>query len=69
MMRYIETVRVPLEDWVTTSQLEDWIIGVMLWVPLKSASEALSKGVAQVFDDLGVAFIPRNWMHMVAANS
>ena len=65
--RRIQTVQVPLEGWVTISQFEDWIKGVMPGVPLKEASDSLTDAAAEVFDDLKVNFIPRNWLHIIAA--
>ena len=63
----INTIQVPLEGWVLISEFEDWIRGVMPGVPLKEASESLKKAAAQVFQEMNVKFIPRNWMEVVAA--
>ena len=62
----INTAQVPLEGWVLISQFEDWIRGVMPGVPLKEASESLQKGAAQLFEEMKVNFIPRNWLEIVA---
>ncbi|MBI4282502.1 MAG: methyltransferase domain-containing protein [Chloroflexi bacterium] len=62
----VNTVQVPLEGWVLISQFEDWITGVMPGVPLKEASSALQKGAAEVFEEMKVSFIPRNWLEVVA---
>ena len=62
----VNTIQVPLEGWVLISQFEDWITGVLPGVPLKEASEALQKGAAQVFEEMKVNFIPRNWLEIVA---
>ncbi|MBF8266712.1 MAG: class SAM-dependent methyltransferase [Dehalococcoidia bacterium] len=62
----VNTVQVPLEGWVLISQFEDWIMGVMPGVPLKEASMALQKGATQVFEEMNVEFIPRNWLEVVA---
>ena len=62
----VNTVEVPLEGWVLISQFEDWITGVMPGVPLQQASEALQKGAAQVFEEMKVSFITRNWLEIVA---
>jgi len=62
----VTTIQVPLEGWVLISQFEDWIRGVMPGVPLKEASESLKKGAAQVFEEMNVKFIPRNWLEIVA---
>ena len=62
----INSVQVPLEGWVLISQFEDWIKGVMPGVPMKEASEALQKGAAQLFEEMKVSFITRNWLEIVA---
>lgn len=62
----VNTIQVPLEGWVLISQFEDWITGVMPGVPLKEASISLQHGAAQVFEEMKVKFIPRNWLEIVA---
>ena len=62
----VNTVQVPLEGWVLISGFEDWITGVMPGVPLEQASKSLQKGAAQVFEEMKVSFIPRNWLEIVA---
>ena len=62
----VNTIPVPLEGWVLISQFEDWITGVMPGVPLKEASQSLQKGATQVFEEMKVNFIPRNWLEIVA---
>lgn len=63
----INTVEVPLEGWINISEFEDWIRGVMPGVPLKEASESLKKGAREVFKDMNVNHIPRNWLEIVAS--
>jgi ubiquinone/menaquinone biosynthesis C-methylase UbiE len=63
----ISTIQVPLEGWVLISQFEDWIRGVMPGVPLREGSAALQKGATQVFEEMKVSFIPRNWLEIVAS--
>ena len=60
------TIQVPLEGWVLISQFEDWIIGVMPGVPLKEASESLQKAAVQLFEEMKVNFVSRNWLEIVA---
>ena len=63
----INTVQVPLEGWINISEFEDWIRGVMPGVPLREASEALKQGAREVFEDMNVTHIPRNWLEIVAS--
>ena len=62
----VNTIEVPLEGWVLISQFEDWIHGVMPGVPLKEARESLQKAAAEVFEEMNVNFIPRDWLEIVA---
>ena len=62
----IQTAPVPLEGWVDISRYEDFVAGAMPGVPLAPASEALQEGVRQTFSDMGLQFVPRNWLSMVA---
>ena len=63
----INTVEVPLEGWLNISEFEDWIKGVMPGVPLKEASESLKEGAREVFKDMNVNHISRNWLEIVAS--
>jgi len=62
----ITTINVPLEGWVLISQFEDWINGVMPGVPLGPARESLQKAATQLFDEMKVNFIARDWLDIVA---
>ena len=62
----IDLVQVPLEGWVDISQFEDFIVGVMPGVPLDKASAALQRAAAQTYEELGVKYVPRNWLEIVA---
>ena len=57
---------VPLEGWVDISRYEDFVAGAMPGVPLDQGSEALQEGVRQTFKDMGLEFVPRNWLSVVA---
>jgi ubiquinone/menaquinone biosynthesis C-methylase UbiE len=62
----ITTVDVPLEGWVLISQFEDWINGVMPGVPLDPARESLQKAATQLFEEMNITFISRDWLDIVA---
>ena len=62
----VTTVDVPLEGWVLISQFEDWINGVMPGVPLAPARESLQKAATQLFEEMKVNFISRDWLDIVA---
>ena len=62
----IDTVKVPIEGWLDISGFEDFITGIMPGVPLDKASAALREGVTQTFKELGIEYVSRNWLDMVA---
>ena len=62
----IAKVQVTMQGWQDISSFEDFILGVMPGVPLEKASAALKKAVAQVFEEMGVKSVPRNWLDIVA---
>ncbi|MFQ6675436.1 MAG: class I SAM-dependent methyltransferase [Fidelibacterota bacterium] len=62
----VHTVDMPLEGWLTISQYEDFIAGVMPGVPLEKASNSLKSAVKQTFEELNLNVVPRNWLYMVA---
>ncbi len=62
----VTTIDVPLEGWVLISQFEDWINGVMPGVPLAPARESLQKAATQLFEEMKVNFISRDWLDIVA---
>ena len=64
--KQITAVEVPIEGWLHISSFSDWIEGIMPGVPLDIGCEALQKGVRQVFDELEITFVKRNWLNVVA---
>ena len=62
----IDSVQVPIEGWLDISTFEDFITGTMPGVPLDKASAALQKGVTQAFRELGIEYVPRNWLDVLA---
>ncbi len=62
----IETVPVPLDGWRDISGFRDFIVGVMPGVPMDKASAALQTGCEQVFEELKVECMPRNWLRVLA---
>jgi len=65
----IAKVQVTLQGWQDISSFEDFILGVMPGVPLEKASAALKEAVAQVFEEMGVRSVPRNWLDIVATKA
>ncbi|HED05013.1 MAG TPA: methyltransferase domain-containing protein [Candidatus Fraserbacteria bacterium] len=63
----IKPVAVPLEGWLGISQFQDFIAGALPGVPLEAGRQALQQAVTQVFAELKLQFVPRNWLFIVAA--
>jgi len=59
-------IAVPLDGWLGISQYEDFINGVLPGVPKEVGSLALQQGASQVFKDLKLQSVPRNWLQVVA---
>ena len=62
----IDSVKVPIQGWLDICSFEDFITGIMPGVPLDKASAALRQGVTQTFSELGIQYVPRNWLDVVA---
>ncbi len=69
LKKQITPVKVPIDGWIHISGFSDWIEGVMPGVPLDIGSAALQKGVRQVFDELGIDGVRRNWLNVVAVRT
>lgn len=64
---HIDPVGVPLEGWLGISQFQDFIEGALPGVPLEAGCQALQQAVTQVFEELKLQAVPRNWLSIVAA--
>jgi len=67
--KQITAVEVPIEGWLHISSFSDWIEGIMPGIPLDVGCQALQKGVRQVFDELAITSVPRNWLSVVATRA
>ncbi|MBM3934820.1 MAG: methyltransferase domain-containing protein [SAR202 cluster bacterium] len=65
----IQTVQFTLEGFQDISSFQDFIEGTMPGVPMDKASVALKEGAAQAFQEIGVEYIPRNWLDIVAVRA
>lgn len=64
--RDVTKVDVPLQGWLDISGYSDFIEGVMPGVPMDEASASLQRGVREIYDELRIKFVPRNWLGIVA---
>ncbi|MBI1744671.1 methyltransferase domain-containing protein [Candidatus Acetothermia bacterium] len=65
----MQKVLVPLEGWLAISQFADFVNGAMPKVPVAQASDALQQGLREVFEELQLTAVPRNWWLVIAARS
>ena len=56
------TVEVPLAGWHHISGFRDWIEGVMPGVPLHKGRDALQKSLREVFEEMDLESVPRQWL-------
>ena len=65
----IDAVQVPIDGWQDISDFEDFIEVTMPGVPLDKASASLKKGIRQTFDEMGLEYVARNWLDVVAVRA
>jgi ubiquinone/menaquinone biosynthesis C-methylase UbiE len=63
----MQQVLVPLEGWLAISRFADFVNGAMPQVPVKPASQSLQQGLKEVFEELHLSAVPRNWWLVIAA--
>jgi ubiquinone/menaquinone biosynthesis C-methylase UbiE len=68
LVRHLEmrVAEMTMESFEDISQFPDFAGGSNLGVPLAQASSALRRAVAQAFEALDLAFVPRRWLQVVA---
>lgn len=62
----LEEVLMPLGSWQDISRYWLFIEGALPGVPLATGAEALVSSATQVFADLELTTVPRNWLQLVA---
>lgn len=59
-------VEVPLEGWIDISGYRDFAEGALPGIPLELTIPALQQAVREVFAEMEVASLPRNWLQVTA---
>jgi ubiquinone/menaquinone biosynthesis C-methylase UbiE len=62
----VEEAMMTRQSWQDISHYSLFVNGALPGVPLEFAIPTLKKAVAQAFDELGLAELPRNWLQVVA---
>ncbi len=60
------TAELPLESWTAISGYTDFAEGALPGIPLKVAVPALQKAVREVFEEMQLTAVPRNWFQVIA---
>lgn len=63
---HAEVAEMPCSSWQDISHYDEFAQGALPGVPLKLAIPILKESVAQVYDELGISTLPRNWLQVVA---
>jgi hypothetical protein len=56
----------PLRAWQDIGSYDGFIEGALPGIPLQAGAQALRVGAGQVFNELGLSAIPRNWLQITA---
>ncbi len=59
----------PLEAWLAICSFGDFVSGIMPGVPLAQASAALKQAVTEVFEELDLKTVQRNWLQVIAVRA
>lgn len=63
---HAEEAHLSMRSWQDISQYAEFVKGALPGIPLEVAVPVLKKSVAQVYEELGITDIARNWLQVVA---
>jgi ubiquinone/menaquinone biosynthesis C-methylase UbiE len=63
---HAEVAHLTCASWQDISQYSEFAHGALPGIPLEVAVPVLKRSVAQVFEELGISDVPRNWLQVVA---
>jgi hypothetical protein len=66
VVRDEETAQMPLSSWQDIGRYWLFIEGALPGVPIPIGADALSNAAVQAFEELGLTYVPRVWLQMVA---
>ena len=61
--------QVPIDGFHYISEFKDWIEGVMPGVPLEIGKMTLQKALKEVFSEMSLTTVPRNWLSVRAVKA
>lgn len=63
------TAKMSLAAWQDISRFEDFVQGALPGVPLATASRVLCDALEDTFEEMGLEFVPRRWLSIVAVRA
>ena len=64
-----KSYQVPIDGFHYISEFKDWIEGVLPGVPLEIGKSTLQKALREVFDEMSLVTVPRNWLSVRAVKA
>ncbi len=61
-----KSYQVPIDGFHYISEFKDWIEGVLPGVPLETGKSTLQKALREIFDEMKLVTVPRNWLSVRA---
>ena len=61
--------QVPIDGFHYISEFKDWIEGVLPGVPLEIGKKTLQKALKEVFSEMSLTTVPRNWLSVRAVKA
>ena len=61
-----KSYQVPIDGFHYISEFKDWIEGVLPGVPLEIGKSTLQKALKEIFNEMKLATVPRNWLSVRA---
>ena len=61
-----KSYQVPIDGFHYISEFRDWIEGVLPGVPLEKGKSTLQKALKEIFSEMNLTTVPRNWLSVKA---
>jgi trans-aconitate methyltransferase len=64
-----KSYQVPIDGFHYISEFKDWIEGVLPGVPLEIGKSTLQKALREIFEEMSLITVPRNWLSVRAVKA
>ena len=61
-----KSYQVPIDGFHYISEFRDWIEGVLPGIPLEKGKFTLQKALKEIFSEMNLTTVPRNWLSVKA---